>query len=94
MPLDRARLPLAQREFRNVPEKQGVYILWKDEQPIFVGLTSETDDLRELISLHWSCQAQPHPPAVDAFSYELADDTVGRHFDVIVELGERGFVLP
>lgn len=94
MPVDRARLPLAQREIRNVPEDQGVYILWKGDQPVFVGLTSATDDLRELISLHCSNQAHPSPPAVDKFSYELASDTVRRHFDVIVQLGEAGYQLP
>jgi hypothetical protein len=91
MPVDRARLLLAQREVRNVPEEQGVYR--KGKTPLFVGLTSATDDLRELISLHASGQVNPCPTAVDTFSYELADDTVARRFDAVVELGERGFVL-
>src|SRR4051794_15791135 len=94
MPIDRAKLQLAQRELRNVPEEQGVYILWRDERPIFVGLTSDTDDLRDLISLHCSNQAHPSPPAVNAFSYELAADTVRRHFEVILALGEAGYELP
>lgn len=93
MPIDRPRLLLAQRELRNVPESQGVYILWKDDRPVFVGLTSETDNLRELIALHCGNRADPAPPAVNGFSYELAADTVRRHFDVIVELGQRGIEL-
>lgn len=77
-----------------MPESQGVYVLWKADDPVFVGLTSETDDLQELIRLHWSGQAHPSPPAVDSFSFELAKDTVRRRFDVIVELGKQGHVLP
>src|SRR6266571_1686721 len=94
MPVDRARLLLAQREIRNVPEEQGVYILWKDGKPVFVGLTSTTDDQRELISLDCSNRAHPSPPVVDKYSYELVSDTVRWHFDVIVQLGEAGYQLP
>ena len=89
------RLALDAEDLASAPALPGIYALWNGPGVLYVGRTTATlQTLKQIVEQHLLGYLKPTRREVSHFSYELSLHPELRHFAVIAELTELGFVLP
>lgn len=79
-------------QISGAPVERGVYVLWENDEPIYVGATRGDATLRSCLQEHYARRARPHDAT--HFSCEICRDPVQREAELLAEFRIANSRLP
>ena len=92
MPLKTPDTASRHGRFSGAPPAPGVYVLWEEGEPIFIGATRGDASIRSRLQDHYARRAEPHDAS--HFSWEITAEPVWREAELLVEFRMANARLP